>query len=853
MMLADGEMRLLFYGEGLSAAALALGAAAAVVLTALLAHWIIRARRWPLLALLVVPPVLALVGWLRARRRSAEKSAPDSEPALPWWQILAGLALAAALLAAGLAPADTPAAQGFLAVLLALAAAALVAFFYLGACRSLGSRPLAVLLALRILAVLVLVLLIFKPLLSYEERLSRRTDLLILVDASRSMSVSDWPDTPSRLARAMAQLTEYLDRLRASFNVRLFAFDSRARAVEDARWPEPVGDSTNLARPVRDLLAAAPRADTAALVLLTDGIHNAGGDPVADILAAAPPPVFTVGVGTDLSDASGYQDIAVAAVRAPDEAVVNNITRITVDVDAVGLADRSVEVQVREGDALLAAQPLRLDSRAGPQSVTLTLTPAATGRHTYTVRIPSDPAERRTENNFRDFHLLVTDPRIRVLYIEGVVRPEYKPLKSVLETDPNVELAALVQVRKGEFVQTGSLRDVEISAFPQTLEDMRKFDVYILGDLDRSYFSAAQLANLKTAVSEGRGLLMIGGYAAFGPGGYEGSAVEEMLPVFVGPRTIGQETEKFVLRLTPEGLAHSIFYGIADFFQPPRGGAPAQELPTLKGCTRLGAPKPGASVLAVHPDRAGPTGPLVVLAVQSFGRGRTAAFAADTTYQWYLPSKALGREWPYARFWGQMVRWLASKEIKQEAEGPGVTLLVSKPHYEPGQSVGVRVKVRAEEGRATNFADISAALIAADGKRTPLAFALAPGAVGVYETTIEAPDPGTYKLLVEATKEGVRLGTAEDSFTVGRPNQEFDRLALDRPLLERIAQATGGAYYEPANFADLVQRLRASTVGEDIHREVGLTTLPGAFPILFALFLALLAAEWLLRKHYQLN
>jgi len=178
---------------------------------------------------------------------------------------------------------------------------------------------------------------------------------------------------------------------------------------------------------------------------------------------------------------------------------------------------------------------------------------------------------------------------------------------------------------------------------------------------------------------------------------------------------------------------------------------------------------------------------------------------------------------------------------------------VSKPHYEPGQSVGVRVKVRAEEGRATNFADISAALIAADGKRTPLAFALAPGAVGVYETTIEAPDPGTYKLLVEATKDGVRLGLAEDSFTVGRPNQEFDRLALDRPLLEKIAQATGGAYYEPANFADLVQRLRASTVGEDIHRELGLTTIPGAFAVLFALFLALLTAEWLLRKHYQLN
>jgi uncharacterized membrane protein len=446
-----------------------------------------------------------------------------------------------------------------------------------------------------------------------------------------------------------------------------------------------------------------------------------------------------------------------------------------------------------KGDTLLSAQPLRLDGTPGSQSITLTVTPTTTGRHTYTVRIPPDPAERRSENNTRDLYLLVTDPKIRVLYVEGVVRPEYKPLKSVLETDPNVELAALVQVRKGEFLQSGSRNDLALTGFPQTLEDMRKFDVFLLGDLDRSYFSAKQLENLKTAVSEGKGLLMIGGYASFGPGGYEGTPVEEILPVFVGPRDIGQETEPFVLRLTPEGEAHPIFYGATDFFMPSTPGRsirnpqPAlrslgeggsairnpEELPYLKGCTRLGRPKPGASVLAVHPDRAGPSpgAPgLVVLAVQSYGLGRTAAFAADTTYQWYLPYKALGRDSPYIKFWGQMVRWLANKEIKETSEEPGVTLLVHKPFYNPGESVTVRARVREEEGRATNYADVTGALIGAGGERTPLPLVLVPGSVGMYEAKLDPPDPGEYKILVEARKDGKRLGIAEDSFVVGRAN-----------------------------------------------------------------------------------
>ncbi|HUU30473.1 MAG TPA: hypothetical protein VMY69_00055, partial [Phycisphaerae bacterium] len=537
----------------------------------------------------------------------------------------------------------------------------------------------------------------------------------------------------------------------------------------------------------------------------------------------------------------------------------------TVDVEAVGLADRSVELQLREGDTLLSAQPLRLDGTPGSQSITLTVTPTTTGRHTYTVRIPPDPAERRSENNTRNLYLLVTDPKIRVLYVEGVVRPEYKPLKSVLETDPNVELAALVQVRKGEFLQSGSRNDLTLTGFPQTLEDMRKFDVFFLGDLDRSYFSAKQLENLKTAVSEGKGLLMIGGYASFGPGGYEGTPVEEILPVFDGPRDIGQETTPFVLKLTPEGKAHPIFYGTADFFMPrtpaderslPAGAGESPGLPTLKGCTRLGRPKPGASVLAVHPDRAGPSpgAPgLVILAVQSYGGGRTAAFAADTTYQWYLPYKALGRESPYIKFWGQMVRWLANKEIKETSDEPGVTLLVSKPFYNPGESVTVRVRVREEEGRATNYADVTGSLIGAGGERTPIPLALALGSVGMYEAKLDPPESGEYKILVEARKDGKRLGAAEDSFVVGRANQEFDRLSIDAALLKQLAQATGGEYYEPANFGDLVEHLRSRTIKEDIHRELGLQTVPGLFAILFAAFLTLVTAEWLLRKHYQLN
>ncbi len=833
-MLAMGETRLLFYSEGLTMTGYATAIVGAGVFLLVLVHGLIRAAG--------------------STEGDGGREVKTVDPILPMWQVVVGLSLAGLVFLMTWVAAGDAAWQVQLALmgLVALACGVWVLFFYLRVFNYLGRLPMAGLLAMRLLAILLLVLLIFKPVLSFEETLEHRTDLYVLVDASESMSVSDYPDTPHRLSLATRQVEEYLKRFETAFEVKLYWFDTRAHQVQQGQWPNPEGDATNITRGIKDVLAAARLIDTSGIILMSDGLHNAGGDVAKEITALGPPRIYTIGIGTDLTAQSGYQDISIENVRAPEESTVNNIAKITVDIEAVGLPDRGIKVELRENDVPLASAPLRLDSAPGSQSVTLTFTPETVGRHTYGVHIRPDPAERRSENNERDVHILVTDPKIRVLYIEGVVRPEYKPLKSVLETDPNVELLALVQVKRGEFLQSGSMKGVSLAGFPQTLEDMRKFDVYIIGDLDRSYFSAPQLTNLKTAIGEGRGLVMVGGYNSFGPGGYEGTAMEEILPVLVGARSIGQETTPFVLKLTPEGANHPIFYGTKGFFQY-QSDAPSRRLPYLKGCNVLARAKPGTSILAEHPERTGASGPLIVLAVHNYGKGRAAAFAADTTYQWYLPFKAMGRESPYIKFWGQMVRWLANKEVKEQSDEPGLDLLVRKPFYNPGEKVLVRAKVRAEEGRATNFATTTGVLLGPGSERESLTLALVPGAVGVYETTLDPLDPGTYKVLVEAKKEGVALGKAEVEFTVGRPNQEFDRLSIDRALLKKIARATGADYYEPAAFGDLVERLRTLMIKEDIHREVGIQTVPGLFPILFVLFLAIVTGEWLLRKYYQLN
>jgi hypothetical protein len=67
---------------------------------------------------------------------------------------------------------------------------------------------------------------------------------------------------------------------------------------------------------------------------------------------------------------------------------------------------------------------------------------------------------------------------------------------------------------------------------------------------------------------------------------------------------------------------------------------------------------------------------------------------------------------------------------------------------------------------------------------------------------------------------------------------------LNADLLRRAAEAGGGAYLDPDRLDDLPDRLRdeARTVGRTVTREVW------HHAAMFLLLLALLAAEWSLRR-----
>jgi hypothetical protein len=365
---------------------------------------------------------------------------------------------------------------------------------------------------------------------------------------------------------------------------------------------------------------------------------------------------------------------------------------------------------------------------------------------------------------------------------------------------------------------------------------------------------------------------MLGGTHSFGPGGYGGTDVEHALPVIAGSRAQTQELTNFLPRLTALGEKHPVLEGLSGYFPGPGGRRPKDELPRLpplRGCVTVSRAKPTADVLAVHPLRRNESGPLVVLAVQRYGVGRSAAFTPDTTWQWYMLPRASGTEGAYSRLWGQMIRWLAGADTKSREARASVLvqLAPSRTAFKSGEAAIVHATVRGAKVGEGAGAVAGKAVPPGRGDE-PITLALrAVGEKGHYQAAFKPPKEGTYHVEVAASDKDDRV-LATDRLPLvslkpepGAKRAETDpaRLKPDRELLTGLAEATGGAHHDVGRLADLIAQIRRRLADEAERRRPAAreTVYPRydslAMTLLFLLFIALMTAEWILRRSWQLR
>ncbi len=828
-----------------------------------------------------IAPALVIDGLLGRLRRRGGPRARSMGP-IP---ALAAAAGTAGVVAVILLLGDSP--QAVWLAILAFQVAAAVGVLYAAVYAYLGPGRIAALMALRCGAIAALMLILFKPAIGFLPHVERtRRVLPVLVDSSGSMLRGDQANKAARYDHAVALLGDHAERLEEHFVVEWRHFGAALREAEsvedlvDFRITDPA-EGTDIAGAVTGALRGHSRDNLAGVLLITDGLHNAPSS-LDKAVREAPGPIYTAGTGAlkePEAGPEGSRNIEIVSIDAPLDVSRNEIATLNVKVRMKGFKGQDAQLQFIDD---VGGEPkqytLRAENHAHVEVIPVkwrpadnaTTTPMGAGRsevRRLKLTVPVVAGEATGSDNHRDLHVLVTQPGIRVLYIEGAIRPEYKFLRRRIDSDPDVQFLGMVRVSETSFWSYGSIDGQRLDQLPRTDKDFALFDVLILGDLDASFLTRQRMARIRKFVEDGGGLVMMGGHRSFGPGGYGGTDIEAVLPVVVGQRGQPQDTTEFLPLLTAAGQDHPIFAGLVDCLPTPARARPkdgAVQLRNLLGCVTVVKAKDqaGAELLAVHPARRNDAGPLVVLAVQQVGKGRTAALTADTTWRWYMPMRAVGADGPYQRFWAQLIRWLAHVDTRTREAAPSVVLRQDRAALAANQPVRLTARVQQGKGAPAGQTTVKLTVLDDDDKTVATAQLLPTDDREIFATTYRPTADGAFRLKVAAVDtEGKELGADELPLTVATPANilESKRTARDVATLEKIAAASGGIAGKVSRLGELVDHLiahRDTRPPEPEQRIVKLFYLfgdAGGFAGLFVILVALLTTEWLLRRRWQLH
>jgi uncharacterized membrane protein len=716
-----------------------------------------------------------------------------------------------------------------LVLLIAVAGAGL--FWNMRARHGLLTNPRSIVIWLAQTALIALVLLmLWHPAISVARLRPQQNVVAVLIDHSRSMGIAD--EGKPRLQNAEDLLdNQLLPDLNKRFQVRLYEFGRDAVRVDQARGLAADDNATRIGDSLKHIAAEAGTMPLGAIVVLSDGGDNTGGIDRETIqqLRQLRIPVHTVGFGPD----HFAKDIEIVDVASPARALAQSRLSARVAIRQHGYAGATVKLMVRENDHPISEQSIVLKPDA-EQSETIVFNAGPAGAHSFQIGVAPVAGEQNTQNNAVVRLVNVTPKKMRILYMEGEPRWEYKFIRRALEDDPSIEIVTILRTTQNKIYRQGTVDSHELeNGFPTKAEELFKYDGLIIGSVEANYFSNEQQAIIRDfADKRGGGVLFLAGRFALGDGAYAKTPLAEMMPL----RLTGEKTwsRDFATATLTDAGRESVICRIEE--ERDKNIARWQRMPQIANYAVMGTPKPGAVVL-MDVAEAGHR-PTPLLAIQNYGHGRVGVFATAGSWRWKMLQDHADRT--HSMFWSQLLRWMVT-----ETPGP---VLASTPHQvlPDDTHVPLRVSVRDKNYDTVSGATVQTTISRPDGGTDVVDLKPDPLEPGMYTGEYTAEKQGTYVAETTAKQDKTDLG--RDALTFRREDGVAENFgaAQNKDLLEKLSSDTGGNYYTPSNAKKLSGDVAVSEAGITAHDNLDIWDMP----IVFLLVILIRGGEWLLRRKW---
>ena len=247
--------------------------------------------------------------------------------------------------------------------------------------------------------------------------------------------------------------------------------------------------------------------------------------------------------------------------------------------------------------------------------------------------------------------------------------------------------------------------------------------------------------------------------------------------------------------------------------------------------------KPGATALLTGSGSDVASGQ-VVMAVQRYGRGQAVALPVNDIWTWQMHFDVPLEEQTHETFWKQLLRFLVSGVPDQ------VTATLASDRAEPGEPVRITAGVDDERFSRVNDARVAALTTAPSGATTETTLEWTVETDGEYYGTVTTSEPGLHEVRIRAIFRGDTITSRAAYVDAAESKSEFFGSEMRAPLLRRVAEETGGRFYNAANIESLPEDLAITGKGVTVQEEHELWDMP----FLLLTILGLVGAEWGVRR-----
>lgn len=529
--------------------------------------------------------------------------------------------------------------------------------------------------------------------------------------------------------------------------------------------------------------------DVAALVLASDGLHNRGAYPagVAERLAF---PVHCLAMG----DTTPQRDARVANLRCNRIAMSGSQFPVEFTVAASLLKGSASRLTIRNSAGRqLYSEPVGYTDNDFSATVSASLPAGEPGLQRFTLHLAPVDGEVTAANNTLSFYVDVINTRRKVAIVANAPHPDVAALKRAVESNPNYEA---VTVMAGDAERGKWKADSDVS-------------LMVLHNLPSKAHPSVDYAD---GVPQ---LFVIGTQTDLS----RFNALHSGLEITAKAQRTNEVTAQHVT-------------GFPLFTLDEADAGVIEALPPL--AAPFGEARLSADVQSLFTARLGNIDtrlPLVAATAQ--GKVRRAWIWGEGIWRWRLADWQSNESHAHVdRLVTQIVSFTAQQGTRNRLQ------VEAERSYAEGDPVTLRAVLYNENYEAANNAEVKLTLTGESGS-TDYAFRRDGNG---YSLTLPPLAEGIYRY--RATADGQ---TAEGSFAIEAMNLEQQQIAADHSLLATLCALTGGELYMPDQLPALEERL--SSLKPTIYTHTRYAEFL-RLPLVLALIILLLAAEWVLRKYH---